>query len=66
MDPLYLALSLYRRRRYDKCIEVCSSILDKQPLDQATWCLKMRALTQRVSHLFFISVVIKFTLGLCG
>ncbi|KAG5894234.1 hypothetical protein JTB14_002283 [Gonioctena quinquepunctata] len=48
MDPLYLALSLYRRRRYDKCVDICTSILDKHPLDQATWCLKMRALTQRV------------------
>ncbi|CAG9863381.1 unnamed protein product [Phyllotreta striolata] len=48
MDPLYLALSLFRRRRYDKCVEVCTGILDKQPLDQAAWCLKMRALTQKV------------------
>ncbi|KAJ8982886.1 hypothetical protein NQ317_004316 [Molorchus minor] len=48
MDPMYLALSLFRRRRYDKCIDVCTGILDKQPLDQAAWCLKMRALTQRV------------------
>ncbi|KAF7272712.1 hypothetical protein GWI33_014524 [Rhynchophorus ferrugineus] len=48
MDPMYLALSLFRRRHYDKCIEICSSILDKQPLDQAAWCLKMRAMTQRV------------------
>lgn len=48
MDPMYLALSLFRRRRYDKCIDICTSILDKQPLDQAAWCLKMRAMTQRV------------------
>ncbi|XP_030753275.1 tetratricopeptide repeat protein 8 [Sitophilus oryzae] len=48
MDPMYLALSLFRRRHYDKCIDICTSILDKQPLDQAAWCLKMRALTQRV------------------
>ncbi|XP_060529175.1 tetratricopeptide repeat protein 8 isoform X2 [Cylas formicarius] len=48
MDPMYLALSLFRRRNYDKCIDVCTSILDKQPLDQAAWYLKMRALTQRV------------------
>ncbi|KAJ8932563.1 hypothetical protein NQ318_023096, partial [Aromia moschata] len=48
MDPMYLALSLIRRRRYDKCVEVCTGILDKEPLDQAAWCLKMRALTQRV------------------
>ncbi|RZC00554.1 tetratricopeptide repeat protein 8, partial [Asbolus verrucosus] len=48
MDPMYLALSLFRRRRYDKCADICTEILDKQPLDQAAWCLKMRALTQRV------------------
>ena len=45
---MYLALSLFRRKKYDKCAEVCTEILDKQPLDQAAWCLKMRALTQRV------------------
>nr|CAI5831961.1 unnamed protein product [Callosobruchus analis] len=48
MDPLIQALSLYRRRRYDKCVEICSGILEKQPLDQAAWYLKMRAMTQRV------------------
>lgn len=48
MDTLYSALSQFRRRKYDKCIELCTTILEKQPLDQAVWCLKMRALTQRV------------------
>ncbi|KAJ3626542.1 hypothetical protein MTP99_017029 [Tenebrio molitor] len=48
MDPFYLALSLFRRRQFDKCADVCGEILEKQPLDQAAWCLKMRALTQRV------------------
>ncbi|KAI4460544.1 tetratricopeptide repeat protein 8 [Holotrichia oblita] len=48
MDPLYNALSQFKRRNYDKCVEICTNILDKQPLDQAVWCLKMRALTQRV------------------
>ncbi|XP_018562782.1 tetratricopeptide repeat protein 8 [Anoplophora glabripennis] len=48
MDAFYLTLSLFRRRRYDKCIDICTSILDKQPLDQAAWCLKMRAMTQRI------------------
>lgn len=48
MDPMFLALSLYKRRHYDDCILKCTEILDKQPLDQAAWCLKMRAMTQRV------------------
>lgn len=49
MDPMYQALSLYRRRHFDKCIEICTEILDKQEFNQAVWCLKMRAMTQRVS-----------------
>lgn len=48
MDPLYKALSLFRKHRYAECIEVCTSLLEAQPLDQAVWTLKMRALTQRV------------------
>lgn len=48
MDPLYEALSYFKRRQYEKCAKICTEILEKQPLDQAVWCLKMRALTQRV------------------
>lgn len=48
MDPFYEALSLFRRRKFDKCADMCTDILEKQPYDQATWCLKMRALVQRV------------------
>lgn len=48
MDPFYEALSLFKRKNFEKCADVCTDILEKQPLDQAAWCLKMRALTQRV------------------
>lgn len=48
MDPLFNALSNFRRRNYEKCVDICTEILDKQPLDQAAWCLKMRAMTLRV------------------
>lgn len=48
MDPFYEALSLYKCKHYDKCAEICTDILEKQPLDQAAWCLKMRSLTMRV------------------
>ncbi|XP_044754057.1 tetratricopeptide repeat protein 8 isoform X2 [Coccinella septempunctata] len=48
MDRMYEAISLFRRKKYDECIEKCTEILDSNPLDQAAWCLKMRAITQRV------------------
>lgn len=34
LDPLYLALSLYRRRKFELAAEQCTKILDKNPYDQ--------------------------------
>lgn len=48
MDPMFQALSYFRRRKYDKCIERCTSLLEKNPYDQAAWSLKMQALTEQV------------------
>lgn len=47
MDSFYEALSQFRCRHYDKCIDICTKILEKEPFDQATWCLKMRSLTMQ-------------------
>ncbi|KAI2808173.1 Tetratricopeptide repeat protein 8 [Blomia tropicalis] len=47
MDPLHYALSLYRRRHHDKCIEVCNDCLEKDPQNQLYWCLKLRCLTEQ-------------------
>ncbi|XP_046612806.1 tetratricopeptide repeat protein 8 [Neodiprion virginianus] len=48
MDPLYSAISLFSRRKYEECAAICSTLLKKNPLDQAIWILKMRALTLQV------------------
>ncbi|KAJ8871108.1 hypothetical protein PR048_027412 [Dryococelus australis] len=48
MDPLYLALSLFRRRRYEECASICTELLVKNPYDQAVWTLKLTALTEQV------------------
>ena len=48
MDPLFEALSLFRRRRYEASCEICTQQLKKNPYDQAFWTLKMRCLTQQV------------------
>lgn len=48
MDCFYEAVSLYRRRKYDLCIEICNSLLQKNPHLQGPWELKMRSMTQRV------------------
>ena len=45
LNPAYLALSRFRRARYDECIEGCTSILAATPLDKAVWTLKTLALT---------------------
>lgn len=49
MDPYYKALSLFRARKYEQCIEMCNQLLANSPqLQQGPWELKMRAMTQRV------------------
>lgn len=34
MDPLFMANSLFRRRRLDECVSVCTELLEKNPRDQ--------------------------------
>ncbi|XP_042301326.1 tetratricopeptide repeat protein 8 isoform X1 [Sceloporus undulatus] len=48
MDPLVHALSYFRRRKFQPCSDLCSQMLEKEPGDQAAWCLKLRALTEMV------------------
>lgn len=48
MDPYHKALSLFRLRKYDLCIEICNQLLATSPTLQGPWELKMRAMTQRV------------------
>ncbi|KAM9713715.1 tetratricopeptide repeat protein 8 isoform 3-T3 [Dama dama] len=48
MEPLFLAWSYFRRRRFQLCADLCTQILEKSPCDQAAWILKARALTEMV------------------
>lgn len=48
MEPIYEALFLFERREFEKCVDKCSEILDKNPYDEAIWSLKTRALTAQV------------------
>uniref|UniRef100_UPI00358E4228 tetratricopeptide repeat protein 8 isoform X2 n=1 Tax=Myxine glutinosa TaxID=7769 RepID=UPI00358E4228 len=48
MDPAFLAWSSFRRRRFQRCADLCSDILERTPYDQAVWSLKTRALTEQV------------------
>ncbi len=34
MDPLFMACSLFRRRKYDEGIKICTSLLEKNEFDQ--------------------------------
>ena len=34
MDPLFLAISKYRTRRFTDCVNLCTDILKKAPYDQ--------------------------------
>ena len=36
MDPLWLAVSYFNRRKYDKALQLCVELLTKNPLDQVS------------------------------
>uniref|UniRef100_A0A8C8ZST2 Tetratricopeptide repeat domain 8 n=1 Tax=Prolemur simus TaxID=1328070 RepID=A0A8C8ZST2_PROSS len=48
MEPLLLACSYFRRRKFQLCADLCTQMLEKSPYDQAAWILKARALTEMV------------------
>ncbi|XP_076834613.1 tetratricopeptide repeat protein 8 isoform X3 [Brachyhypopomus gauderio] len=48
MDPLFLAWSYFRRRKFQKCSDICTKVLEDNPYDQAAWSLKTRAVTEMV------------------
>ncbi|MBN3271131.1 TTC8 protein, partial [Polyodon spathula] len=48
MDPVFLALSYFRRRKFQQCSDLCSQVLEKSPYDKAAWSLKTQALTEMV------------------
>ncbi|KAG8013419.1 Tetratricopeptide repeat protein 8 [Nibea albiflora] len=48
MDPLFLAWSYFRRRKFQQCSDICTKILQDSPYDQAAWSLKTCALTEMV------------------
>ncbi|XP_056666538.1 tetratricopeptide repeat protein 8 isoform X3 [Monodelphis domestica] len=58
MEPLLLAWSYFRRRKFQPCADLCTQVLEKAPYDQepdsdepisqAAWILKTRALTEMV------------------
>ncbi|CAE7934137.1 Ttc8, partial [Symbiodinium sp. KB8] len=47
VDPIYLALSRFRRRRFDDSANICTEVLEQNPYDQAVWFLKCRSLTEK-------------------
>lgn len=42
-----MAVSRYRRQKYDECAALCTEFLQHNARDQAAWLLKCRALTQK-------------------
>jgi len=46
-DLFVMAMSRYKRQKYDECATLCTEFLQQNPRDQAAWLLKCRALTQK-------------------
>lgn len=37
MDLLYVAMSMYKKRQFEKCVEVTSVILESNPYDEVSF-----------------------------
>ncbi len=44
MDPLFMACSLFRRRKFEDCARICTTILEKNPYDQVNEMLLLMLL----------------------
>src|SRR3990167_4030007 len=47
MNNFAQAMSRFRRRRFDECIQICDELLASNPRDQAAWSLKCQSLTKK-------------------
>ena len=50
MDRLFLAMSFYRRRKFEECAEVCTQLLHKNPYDQVVCFLSNQKKVPLNSH----------------
>ncbi|KAI6220994.1 hypothetical protein M3Y99_01569800 [Aphelenchoides fujianensis] len=48
LDPFYLATLYFRMNKIDESSAECTKILEKNPLDQAAWSLKLACFTEEV------------------
>ncbi|KAI6190634.1 hypothetical protein M3Y97_00140000 [Aphelenchoides bicaudatus] len=48
LDPYYLAMLYFRINKIDESSAACTKILEKNPLDQAAWSLKLACFTEEV------------------
>ena len=47
MDPMWLAMSKFRRGKIEECIVLCDELLSKNPADQAAWFLKCKSVIKQ-------------------
>jgi tetratricopeptide repeat protein 8 len=47
MDPLWLAMSKYRRGKLEDCIGICDELLSRNPRDEAAWLMKCKSVIKQ-------------------
>ncbi|KRX09628.1 hypothetical protein PPERSA_09298 [Pseudocohnilembus persalinus] len=47
MDDFIIAMSRYKRRKYDQTIELCEQMLNNNPRDEAAWLLKCNSMIRK-------------------
>lgn len=58
MDPLFLSLSFFRRRKHEGCVDVCTQMLQKNPYDQVIFEVSPIFTQKRhKTEVFFVSLM---------
>jgi tetratricopeptide repeat protein 8 len=47
VDRFFMAMTLFKHRKFGDCLEICNNLLEANPKDQSAWYLKVRALTEQ-------------------
>lgn len=72
MDNFYLALSLYRRKKFENCVALCSELLEKNPYDQVSnyktypqikydYMFQIFSTLDRCTQLFIVLILLVFS-----
>ena len=54
MDPMFMAMSYFRKRKFEECVEICTKLLAKNPYDQVCFFQCFGLIKRVLLHFYMI------------